>query len=105
MSLDTAMNEFSLPRIINEDKDYYVELQKELNRYCNHLIDKGISQDCISTVKKNNQEILECMRHYYDAEVYEAQTYVKNILKRYIGSPYIVASINENYAFRGVFSA
>lgn len=39
--------------------------------------------------------------HNYNGKISESYSCIKNILARYVDSPFIVASVDKNYAFRG----
>lgn len=101
-NIDTAMNDFVLPKMITYDRDYYCELKVELDRYIEYVRGiKNLSENCISNVVINSNKLLQCIEEYYNANVWEAQEYIVDILNKYVDSPHIVAPISENYAFKG----
>lgn len=101
--IDTNLNNFPLPQVVDYDVDYYVELDKYLKKYISHVKTIiGIDSNCINTIENNINLILESLKLYNNAKVEEAKNCIKKIIEQYCDAPYIVASIDENYAFRGM---
>lgn len=102
ISIDTAMNDFVLPKIITYDREYYTTLEEELNKYiCFVRKINNLSNRCVEKVIFNSNTILESIKSYYNANVWNAQKGVMRIISEYINSSHIVATVNENYAFKG----
>lgn len=43
----------------------------------------------------------KCILSYYNGKISEAYNCIKNILEQYVDSPFVVAPVDKNYAFRG----
>lgn len=103
MYIETNLNNFELPCVVKEDKDYYIRLKDYLSGYMNHVKNiKGISEECINNTKDNIKLILEALGYYNNAKIIKAQKNIETILKRYYDNPHIVADVDNNYAFRGM---
>lgn len=103
MLIDTKINNFKLPYIVQYDKDYYIELSEYLNRYLNHLNQiPNLDQECLDSTKSNINLINESLKLYNNANIGEAKECIKKMLAKYCNSPYIVATLDKNYAFRGI---
>lgn len=101
--IDIRLNKFSLPKVIYNDMDYYIELDKYLQRYIEYIENiNGLSDECIDNIKYNSDLILKSLQRYNNAQVGDAKDCIKKIVKKYCNEPYIVATIDENYAFRGM---
>lgn len=97
------MNKFELPIFIEKDSQYLAELNRVFNEYVKHLKQYIPSYiECIKNTERNISFILQAIESYYDARLHVAYKNINSILEKYIQSPYIVAPINENYAFRGI---
>ncbi|CEN93733.1 hypothetical protein [Paraclostridium sordellii] len=102
-SININLNDFKLPCIVNRDQDYYIKLKTYLKLYFNHVEKvERLDQDCISNTKKNIDLVLDCLALYNNAKITEAKECIKNIIEKYLDSPYILATIDKNYAFRGM---
>ena len=103
MSMPIDMNEFELPRNIIWDCDYEKDLNVVLDNYLGHVLEKIEDQtDCIIKIKRNIDLIKESIRMYYNGKIAVSYKCIKSVLEEYMDSPYIVAKVNENYAFRGI---
>ena len=103
-----SVNGFQLPREIERDSDYVKDLHDYLETYKKYVCSELIGQ-CVENIEKNIevniQLIEECLSEYFKDNVSKAYTAIKNLLTEYIskenGTPFVVATLNSNYAFRG----
>lgn len=101
--IDTSMNEFRLPRYCYQDSSYYDELQKILHAYSDYVKTiKGLHKDTIVEVDENIKLILDSIIDYYNANFSKAKEKITLILRKYKNSKFLVTSVNECYAFRGM---
>ncbi len=102
MNIAIDMNGFELPRNIIRDCDYEKDLNDTLDKYFEFVSKQiGKQTDCISKIKRNIDLIKESIRTYYEGKIAVSYKCIKSVLEEYVDSPYIVATLNENYAFRG----
>ncbi len=103
-NINIELNGFSLPIYLSKDSDYYGKLYEVLNNYNDFIKTKTCIKELIkSNVSINCDKIIECIKHYYNADVIGAQEKIKEILKQYTkNSPFVVSSLDESYAFRGL---
>lgn len=97
------LNDFPLPRVVTYDYEYSEDLYKYLDKYATHIKSKvgEMYRDTVNTMDSNILQIKRCIASYYNGKISEAYNCIKNILQQYVKSPFIVAMIDENYAFRG----
>lgn len=101
--IDTSMNEFKLPRYCYQDSSYYDELKNILQAYLDYIKTiKGLHQDTIVEVDENIKLILHSIIDYYNASFSIAKEDIMLILKKYTNSKFLVTTVNECYAFRGM---
>lgn len=101
--IPTDMNDFQLPCIVSNDKDYYIELQAYLDKYIIHVQKiLNLNQQCFEKTKRNVKLIIKSLSLYNNARIGDAKECIKEILKDYYDKPYIVSTIDKNYAFRGM---
>lgn len=80
-----------------------MELKNYLDRYIAHLKSiSGLDKKCIDNTQDNIDLIIEALILYNNAKVADAKEFIKKIIYKYCNEPYIVASIDNNYAFRGM---
>ena len=102
MSIAIEMNDFKLPRNIIRDCEYEKDLNVVLDAYFGYISKKIAGQkDSIIKIKRNINLIKESLKMYYNGKITSSYNCIKTVLEEYLGSPYIVAKIDENYAFRG----
>ena len=103
MNIDLQLNDFSLPMYIKRDNEYYCNLKGYFERYLKHIERvSGISKECKERIENNCEVILQSILQYYDANIIKAEQCIEKILERYLDSAFLVASINDNYAFKGL---
>ena len=68
-------------------------IRRQNDKYCSRFKRFSISTSIL--------QIKRCIESYYNGKISEAYNCIKNILEQYVKSPFIVAMIDENYAFRG----
>lgn len=103
VNIDIRLNDFALPINVVQDSDYYRDLCKMLNKYINHIATvSGIDDNCKRSIVDNCEHIIKSIQEYYNANFSEAEELIFNVLNKYTDSPFIVAPMNENYAFKGV---
>ncbi len=102
--VETKLNTFKLPYVTKCDKDYYIELKSYLDRYIKHIKEEmvGFDNECIDNTQDNINLIIEALTLYNNAKVASAKEIIKKIVEKYCNEPYIVANIDNNYAFRGM---
>lgn len=102
--VETKLNTFKLPYVVKYDKDYYIELKNYLDRYIKHVKEdmEGFGDECINNTQENINLIIEALTLYNNAKVASAKEIIKKIVEKYCNEPYIVANIDNNYAFRGM---
>ena len=104
--LKIEMNNFCLPIKISKDCDYYCALIQKLWSYCDFIKivqDENDIENLFNNVYSNCSKIKECLESYYNAKYSKAQTLIKEYLEQYVDdNPYILTSIEESYAFRGI---
>lgn len=94
---------FSLPVCVGADNEYYGSLHDIFRRYIKTINDKSeVDDKCKREVEYNCECIENAIAYYYNAEFLKAENEIDKLLKKYINSPFIVSSLNENYAFRGL---
>lgn len=100
----TNLNEFILPYIVKSDDDYYIELKNYLARYIKHVKEKmaGFDDECSNKTQENINLIIDALKLYNKGEFASAKDSIKKIVEKYCNEPYIVATIDNNYAFRGM---
>ena len=103
INIAVDLNDFSLPQTVMYDCDYAEELYKCLDDYFIRIQTKIGEEypDTIKAIDSNIAQIRKCISSYYNGKISEAYSCIKNILKQYVNSPFIVASVDKNYAFRG----
>lgn len=103
-NIDIGLNGFPLPIYLSKDSDYYGKLSEVLNDYNNFIEAKTcINESVKRNVSVNCEKIIGCIRHYYNADIVVAQEKIMEILEKYTtNSPFIVSSLDESYAFRGL---
>ena len=111
-NISRDLNDFLLPKDIKCDSEYEKDLKLYLEKYfCKVewiLSDyiayskcRSACSKCLSNIKKNIDLINKCIQCYYNGQIREAYNCIKDVVEAYLHSPFIVASIDENYAFRG----
>ena len=103
MNIDIRLNDFALPINVIRDSNYYCHLCKMFDKYKKYIVTIiGIDEKCKKNIIDNCECIEKSIREYYNANFSEAEKLIMELLKKYINSPFIVAPMNENYAFKGV---
>lgn len=103
MNIPVELNKFSLPKTVTYDAEYENDLHNYLDEYYEYILTKIPDYEVhVNKIKDNIDLIKNCIHQYYNGKLNEAYCCIKKILEAYIDSPYIVASIDENYAFRGM---
>lgn len=102
--VETKLNTFKLPYVAKYDNEYYIELKNYLDRYIKHVKEEmqGFDNECINNTQENINLIIEALTLYNNAKVASAKEIIKKIIEKYCNEPYIVANIDNNYAFRGM---
>lgn len=102
--VETKLNTFKLPYVAKYDNEYYIELKNYLDRYIKHVKEEmqGFDNECINNTQENINLIIEALTLYNNAKVASAKEIIKKIVEKYCNEPYIVATIDNNYAFRGM---
>lgn len=101
--IPTDMSDFPLPCVVSYDKDYYIELQEYLNCYIAHVQKiPNLDEECLERTRKNVGLLIKSLSLYNNAQISEAKGCIKEILKNYCDNPYIINTIDKNYAFRGM---
>lgn len=102
MNINIGLNDFHLPIYLSKDCEYYANLCEILDKYDKQIQETdNLKEDCKQKTHSNCDYIKECIKNYYNADVVSAQKRINEILKQYIeDSPFVVADINNNYAFR-----
>ncbi len=102
--IDKCFNDFTLPINVKKDSDYYTDLCRIFDEYIDHMASVKIDESCKSAIGDNCENIKNAIQEYYKAHFSEAENLITKVLEKYIDSPFIVAPMNENYAFKGVSS-
>lgn len=98
-----GISENELPIEITYDFQYLKSLYEHLSSYYNFMLSIiGDNHQSIGKIRNNIDLIKRSLNCYYNGRIKKAYECIKKILTNYINSPYIVASINENYAFKGL---
>ena len=103
MYIAVNLNDFPLPQTVTYDCDYAGELYKYLDNYSTYIQEKIGKEypDTIKTIDSNIVQTKKCILSYYNGKISEAYNCIKNILEQYVDSPFVVAPVDKNYAFRG----
>lgn len=103
MNIDIKLNDFALPINVIQDNDYYSDLCRMLDKYISHIETvSGIDENCKRRMTDNCEYIEKSIQEFYNANFSEAEKLIMEVLQKYIDSPFIVAPLNENYAFKGL---
>ncbi|PEZ01346.1 hypothetical protein CN326_21505 [Bacillus sp. AFS018417] len=97
------LKEFVLPIKITNDCDYEDTLNNVLDKYLNCI--KRINKLDITVyeqTEKNVSLIKEAIKYYYEANISKAKEAIHNVLKPYITNKYIVSSLDDSPALRGI---
>ena len=101
-NIDIRLNDFVLPIKVKQDSDYYRNVCSIFNKYIHHIKKVSeIDENCKISIIDNCGHIQKSIQEYYNANFSEAEKHIMEVLKKYIDSPFIVAPMNENYAFKG----
>lgn len=95
--------ETTLPIKIVYDSEYVKNLYEHFDIYYNYIL-HFFPENLVSL--KSTKENIDLIKHglhsYFNGRVNETYNCIKKIIVKYYNSPYIVAPVNENYAFRGL---
>lgn len=97
------LTETALPIKIVYDSEYVKNLYEHLDFYYNYILGFFTeNKKNIKSTKENIDLIKQGLHFYFNGKVNETYNCIKEIIVKYYDSPYIVASVDENYAFRGL---
>jgi hypothetical protein len=97
------LNDFKLPILIQADSEYEWNLQGKLNEFLDCIKDRElIDENVYNRTEKNVLTILNAIEHYYDSDITKAKEGIYELLKTYVNNDFIVSSVEESPAFRGV---
>ena len=104
--IPAELNDFELPREVEKDSDYLEDLETYLAKYYEHVCNKLSNySESVKGIEENINLIKKCLTDYYNGRLSEAYDSIKKILKKYADgdnmTQFIVATIDDNYAFRG----
>ena len=109
------MTDFETPIRIDGDADYVPEVTKQLERY-REFVEKVVARNINATgtypnlvekqlyehVSQNINTINTALDKYFNGKPAQAYSLILDYISRYRESPFFVANINENYAFKSV---
>lgn len=97
------IDKLTLPIDANYDSEYEKKLYDCLFEYPKCISNiLQYNPKSINSISENIDLINKALQYYYNGKIWYAYDCIKKILEKYISSPYIVAPIDENYAFRGL---
>ncbi|MDD1505305.1 hypothetical protein PVA17_21530 [Lysinibacillus sp. CNPSo 3705] len=97
------LNDFYLPITIQNDCDYEVYLDKKLNDYLEAIRDRElVDEEVYNRTKLNVEGIKKALSFYYDADISNAKKVISNILENYCCDNFIVSSLDNSPAIRGI---
>ena len=98
-----ALNDFKLPIKISNDSDYADDLFLKFDTYI-ETVKKVFIKDTalINNVTENVELIKKSINFYYDANISEAKTLLKNVLEKYMNNEFIISSLDSSQGVRGI---
>ena len=97
------MNGFELPISKEKDNEYVIDLHQKLGEYINYITTvKGIPECVIKQTEDNITRIQNSLKFYYNADIHSAKQNIGEILVKYKSDAFIVSTLDNNYAFRGI---
>jgi hypothetical protein len=92
---------YMFPIIVEKDCDYENKLNVVLDEYLT-CINGKVDSDIYNNTEKNISLIKEAINCYYNANVSKAKEAINDILKSYISNNFIVSSLDDSPALRGI---
>ena len=93
--------EFYAPFIIDNDYEYYRDLQKRYNYLLNRARSCGADDATLKVIKNCKDKVLECIRDYYSGKLASFHQKIEILVKRIIHDELAVDKIENSYAFMG----
>lgn len=106
------LNGFELPINVTYDNEYEFVLKKELNKYIEHIeakkthgLNSGkekIFEDILCSAKEDVYSICKSVELYYAGDFSGAKECIKKIICKFNDDKFIVSSLGESYAVKGM---
>lgn len=97
------LNQFKLPIVINDDSEYLVKLERMLGLFLTDIKQFHNVNDIIyGRTQENVDKILRAINCHYDGDIPTARQLIFEVLEPYKGNPFIISSLDDSPAFRGI---
>ncbi|PFS50030.1 hypothetical protein COK44_07560 [Bacillus cereus] len=97
------LNEFYLPIKIQNDCDYEIHLYRKLDEYLEAIRGRElVGKKVYNRAKSNVKKIKQALSSYYNADISNAKKTISDILGKYLSNGFIVSSLDESPAIRGL---
>ena len=94
-----------IPQVIGTDREYRERLIESFNAYIEYIRVNpcfDLSSDEINDTESIYKDILRAFDSYFEGSIKKATSKMKEILRRFINSKFIVCNLDDSYAFRMV---
>ncbi|EOO71760.1 hypothetical protein ACQVPJ_22270 [Bacillus mycoides] len=97
------LNKFKLPIVISNDSDYLVELESILKSYLTDIRNfQKVNEVIYGRTQQNVDKIVRAIKSHYDGDIPTARQLIFEVLEPYKGNPFIISSLDDSPAFRGI---
>ena len=98
------MNDFKLPVTVEHDSEYVSRASYELERYSD-FVAANLNRDEFASMRRivsdNTAMIKDSLKNYFAGKPNRAHSLIREYILKTCVSPFFIADINNNYAFRG----
>ena len=97
------LNRFKLPIVIGDDSEYLVELERMLRLFLTDIEQfHNVNEIIYGRTQENVDKILRAINCHYDGDIPTARQLIFEVLEPYKGNPFIISSLDDSPAFRGI---
>lgn len=89
------------PFIVDTDYNYLNDLNNRYSLIYKMARKAGADEESLKIISKYRKKIVESLRCYYNADIAESNTIIKNLVLDIGNNEFAVSSLNESYAFQG----
>lgn len=102
MNKKAELTKFDLPIVIRYDNEYQEVLKNKLEQYKSIVQELRVSENCKNHVNSVCNMINEVLKEYYNGYTMNATQMLIEIISKHQNNAFLVSSIDNNYAFRGM---
>lgn len=97
------LNKFKLPIVIDDDSEYLVELERMLRLFLTDIEQfHNVNEITYGRTQENVDKILTAINCHYEGDIPTARKLIFEVLEPYKGNPFIISSLDDSPAFRGI---